>query len=113
MQSDEGLGSYSSIIRVDAAALRVFKTMFSSDPGERGKVRWMQLVEAMTKAGLLAIEASGSAVKFKHNELGSITFHRPHTDVVEPIMLSKMAWRLRGWFGWNESTFVEQNKDVK
>lgn len=101
-----------SIIEVDTATHRIFAAMFSSDPDERGKVRWPQFVDAMTKAGLMATESSGSAMKFKHNELGSITFHRPHSDIVELIMLSKMAWRLGGWFGWNENTFVERGKDA-
>ncbi|KXT18064.1 hypothetical protein AC579_4539 [Pseudocercospora musae] len=96
-------------IKVKKESLSIFRKMYPAHHDDlelRSNTRWQAFLQAMTDAGFLATEASGSAVRFS-NDKGSISFHKPHPDpVIDPVMLHSMARRMKKWFGWSGETFV-------
>jgi len=110
-------------VAVTKSAFSVFRSMFpsriSEEPSQK-EVRWDSFVQAMAESevGFVARRSSGgSAVQFEPNESskwfgkGKIVFHKPHpVPVIDPVMLLSMGKRMRKWFGWNEETFVLEEK---
>ncbi|KXS99504.1 hypothetical protein AC578_4253 [Pseudocercospora eumusae] len=96
-------------IKVKKESLSIFRKMYPAHQDDlelRSNTRWQVFLQAMTDAGFLATEASGSAVRFS-NDQGSISFHKPHPDpVIDPVMLHSMARRMKKRFGWGGETFV-------
>lgn len=85
--------------------------MFPTGAEGTSSVRWTQLVQALTNAGMTAEQGAGSAVTFR-NQSGSISFHKPHPEpVVDAIRLRGFGKRLHKWFGWSNETFVLRLKD--
>ncbi|KAH6683222.1 hypothetical protein B0J14DRAFT_673745, partial [Halenospora varia] len=108
---------------VSRATYAVFAALFPKqnfDEPLQKSVKWDDFVRAMTdpKVGCVARQNGGdSAVTFEPSEgsqwarKGKICFHRPHPDaVLDPIMLRGNAKRLARWFGWNEETFVLEER---
>jgi hypothetical protein len=101
-------------IPVKQDSLSVFRKMFrTSKESTTGTIKWTQLVQALTDAGLIATQAPGAGVAFTSSDSGSINFHKPHgaEPVVDPIMLRRMGKRLKKWFGWERECFVLRAKD--
>jgi hypothetical protein len=86
--------------------------MFSS--GGTTSIRWIQLVQALTDAGMTATQVPGSGVKFA-NDRDSIVFHKPHPEpVVDGVMLRcQIGRRLQKWFSWDKETFVLRVKNAE
>jgi hypothetical protein len=102
------------LIYVKQDSLSVFRKMFRTNKeSTTGTIKWTQLVQALTDAGLVATQAPGSAVTFASRDNGSINFHKPHgaEPVVDPVMLLRMGKRLKKWFGWEGECFVLRAKD--
>lgn len=99
-------------IPVKQESLSVFNKMFSS--GGSISIRWIQLVQALTDAGMTATQVPGSGVKFA-NDHDSIVLHRPHpVPVLDAVMLRcHIGKRLHKWFGWDRDSFVLRVKDVE
>jgi hypothetical protein len=99
-------------IPVKQESLSVFNKMFSS--GGSTSIRWIQLVQALTDAGMTATQVPGSGVKFA-NDRDSIVFHKPHPEpVVDGVMLRcQIGRRLQKWFSWDKDTFVLRVKDAE
>ncbi|KAI1084155.1 hypothetical protein F5B20DRAFT_593269 [Whalleya microplaca] len=78
------------------------------EPPASRTFRWQQFVDVVTHAGFEARQGNGSAVVFRHPEIGgTIVFHQPHPEPkIDPIMLSTMGKRLAKWFGWERDMFV-------
>ncbi|KAK4620580.1 uncharacterized protein CLAFUR5_10683 [Fulvia fulva] len=102
------------VIYVKQETLNMFNRMYAHDdaPTKAKNVRWSTFVQAMAEAGLLAADASGSAVSFESVDGGGrIVFHKPHPDsTIDPIMLRAMGKRLRKWFGWDANRFALRDK---
>lgn len=100
-------------IPVKQDSLAVFRKMFASSTGSApGSVKWTQLVQALTDAGLVATQATGSAVTFTSSQYGSVNLHKPHPEpVVDANMFRYMGKRLRKWFGWEGDRFVLRAKE--
>jgi hypothetical protein len=99
-------------IAVKQESLSVFNKMFSS--GGTTSIRWIQLVQALTDAGMTATQVPGSGVKFA-NDRESIVFHKPHPEpVVDGVMLRcQIGRRLKKWFFWDNETFVLRVKNAE
>jgi hypothetical protein len=99
-------------IPVKQESLSVFNKMFSS--GGSTSIRWIQLVQALTDAGMTATQVPGSGVKFA-NDRDSIVFHKPHPEpVVDGVMLRcQIGRRLQKWFSWDKETFVLRAKNAE
>lgn len=101
-------------IAVKPDSLSVFNKMFSrQDANTSSSVKWQQLVQALTDAGMTATQAPGSAVSFA-NDQGSIVFHEPHPEpVLYMVMLPRhIGKRLKKWFGWDSETSVLREKQA-
>jgi hypothetical protein len=66
-------------IAVKQDSVSVISKMFPTGADGSGGVRWTQLVQALTDAGMGATQVGGSEVSFAH-PCGSIKLHRPHLD---------------------------------
>lgn len=99
-------------ISVKQESLSVFNKMFTS--GGTSSIRWIQLVQALTDAGMTATQVPGSGVKFS-NGRESIVLHKPHPEpVVDGVMLRcQIGRRLQKWFSWDKETFVLRVKNVE
>jgi hypothetical protein len=99
-------------IPVKQDSLSVFNKMFSS--GGTTSIRWIQLVQALTDAGMTATQVPGSGVKFA-NDRESIVLHKPHPEpVVDGVMLRcQIGRRLQKWFSWDKETFVLRVKNIE
>jgi len=97
-------------ITVKQDSLSVISKMFPNAVDGSSSVRWTQLVQALTDAGLTATQGAGSAVSFA-GQHGSVTMHQPHPEpVVDAIRLRAICRRLCKWFGWNHETFALREK---
>lgn len=117
LNQDSHAGRYESNrairIAVKQDSLSIISKMFPTGAEGSTSVRWLQLVQALTDAGLVATEGAGSAVSFA-NEHGSISVHKPHPDpVVDAIRLRGIGRRLRKRFGWESNTFILREKGEK
>ncbi|KAI6892664.1 hypothetical protein KC334_g13254 [Hortaea werneckii] len=106
-------------IPVNSESLRIFARILPSitETTFKGVVQWKQFVTAMTDAGFSATHTGGSAVSFERKARdgadGTIVFHKPHPDTeMDNLMLRMMGKRLKKWFGWDDGTFVEREKDA-
>jgi hypothetical protein len=96
-------------------SLGVISKMFPTGVEGSSSVRWTQLVQALTDAGLTATQGAGSAVSFA-GQRGSVTIHQPHDRDginVDAIMLRGLGRRFNKWFGWTSETFVLREKGDK
>lgn len=84
-------------IAVKHESLAVFNKMFTSASSR--SVRWVNLVQALTDAGMTATQRPGSGVKFTYG-LHSVTFDKPHPEpVVNAVLLRRgIGRRLTKWF---------------
>jgi hypothetical protein len=85
--------------------------MFRS--AESASVRWIQLVQALTDAGMTATQNPGSGVKFTiGQDKRNIVIDKPHPEaVVDAVMLRRsVGGRLKKKFGWDAETFVLRKK---
>jgi hypothetical protein len=100
-------------IGVKKESLDVFNKMFCS--AELASVRWIRLIQALTDAGLTALQNSGSGVKSTSDQGGSIVLDKPHPEpVVDPVMLRRaVGKRLNDAFGWDAENFVLRKKEQK
>lgn len=64
-------------IHIKPESLSVISKMFPTGAESSSSVRWTQLVQALTDAGLTATQGAGSAVSFA-GQCGSVTIHQPH-----------------------------------
>jgi len=101
-------------IAVKQDSKRVFDKIFSRT-ATVSNFRWTHLVSALTDAGMVVTQASGSAVRFR-NDRGSIVFHAPHgSDHDSTLSVEYLRYqigkRLTKWFAWVGDTFVERPKD--
>jgi hypothetical protein len=99
-------------ILVKHESLTVFNKMFTSAGST--SVRWINLVQALTDAGMTATQRPGSGVKFTYG-LRSVTFDKPHPEpVVGAVLLRRgIGRRLTKWFGWDGETFVLREKELE
>ena len=98
-------------IAVKKDNLDVFSKMFRS--AESASVRWIQLVQALTDAGMTATQNPGSGVKFTiGQDKRNIVIDKPHPEaVVDAVMLRRsVGGRLKKKFGWDAETFVLRKK---
>jgi len=85
--------------------------MFPTGAEGTSSVRWTQLVQALTDAGMTATQGAGSAVAFS-NSHGSISLHMPHPEpVIDAFILRGFGKRLNKWFGWTQETFILRQKE--
>ena len=102
-------------IAVKQDSMSAISKMFPTGVEGSTSVRWTQLVQALTDAGLTATQGAGSAVSFACQH-GSVTIHQPHDrdgPNVDAIMLRGLGRRFNKWFGWTSETFVLREKDDK
>ena len=102
-------------IHIKPESLSVISKMFPTGAESSSSVRWTQLVQALTDAGLTATQGAGSAVSFA-GQRGSVTIHQPHDrdgPNVDAIMLRGLGRRFNKWFGWTSETFVLREKGDK
>lgn len=102
-------------ITVKQDTMSIMSKMFPTGVEGTKGVRWTQLVQALTEAGLTVTQGAGSAVNFA-NEHGAITIHQPHDrdgPNVDAIMLRGLGRRFNKWFGWTSETFVLREKGDK
>jgi hypothetical protein len=98
-------------IAVKQDTLSLIAKMFPTGVDGTSGVRWTQLVQALTDAGMTATQSAGSAVAFS-NRQGSISLHMPHPEpVVDAITLRGFGKRLNKWLGWSNETFMLRPKD--
>jgi hypothetical protein len=98
-------------IAVKQDTLSLMAKMFPAGTDDTSGVRWTQLVQALTDAGMSATQGSGSAVVF-NNSYGSICLHMPHSEpFVDAYRLRGFGERLNKWFGWTNETFVLRQKE--
>ena len=98
-------------IAVKQDTLSLVAKMFPTGSDGTNGVRWVQLVQALSDAGMTPTQGAGSAVVFS-TDRGSISLHKPHPEpVVDAIVLRGFGKRLNKWFGWNNATFVLRHKD--
>lgn len=108
--SDADLVAAPLRIAVKRDSLSVISKLFPTGADGSDGVRWTQLVQALTDAGMAVTQGVGSSVSFA-NERGSISLHKPHPDpIVDAIRLRAFGRRLRKWFGWTHNTFVLREK---
>jgi len=105
-----------STIAVSQETLELFHRMFnSSESGKRtSDCRWEDFVSALRDTGCAARQNGGSAVAFTHFSVPDnlVAIHRPHPNpTINPIMLRTIGKKLERRFGWNESVFVEREKE--
>lgn len=111
---------------VRKSTFTVFKAMFprpQTEDDSQKSFRWDVFCLAMAdpNVGVVAHNnGGGSAVQFEPSKnskwagKGKIVFHRPHPDdFIDPVMLRSMGKRLNKWFGWNEDTFILEEKAEK
>lgn len=101
------------LIRVDARALRIFRTLFfdpavNSTPGE---VSWADFTYALTSAGKFTTEKLyGSVWQFARidwSSQGRIRFHEPHPRGKFPFVVAhRHGRRLSRAYGWTRETFA-------
>ena len=115
----EPLESSTQLAKLDTIAVKqtsvdFFRQMFSSVEAPERSPKWVDLLDAMVDAGMSATHGGGSAVVFQDEKKkkGSIVLHKPHPDpTVDHVMLKTIGKRLTKWFGWDEDTFVERERD--
>ena len=104
------------VFKVDARALKVFKTLFftqsvSATPGE---VLWTDFLHAMSSTGFRAEKLHGSAWQFSPTQLDverSIQFHEPHPSSKIPYLVARrFGRRLNRAYGWHGGQFALAEK---
>lgn len=100
-------------IPVKQDSLSVFNKMFNPDRGNAA-IRWTQLTQALTDAGLVMTPQPSSAYRFSRGKT-AVIFDKPHPQpLVSPILLRHHAGRrLAKWFGWDNETFILRTKKVE
>lgn len=100
-------------IAVKQDSLSVFNKMFNPDRGNAA-IRWTQLTQALTDAGLVMTHQRSSAYKFSCGKT-AVIFDKPHPQpLVSPAFLRRhLGRRLGKWFGWDNETFVLRTKNVE
>jgi hypothetical protein len=99
------------LFHVGKDAYIVFKALFSmpNDGELPRKIRWDQVVAALTKLGFTAEKLHGSAWQFTPRKLElnrGIQFHEPHPDGEVPLTLARYyGRRLNRAYGWDGTMF--------
>lgn len=101
-------------IAVKLNSKKVFDKMFSRT-ATASSFRWSHLINALTDAGMVATQSTGSGVKF-NNEQGSIVIRSPHgknhdSTLSVEFLRGEVGKRLKKWFAWDCETFVERSRD--
>ena len=101
--------SLANSINVKPSSFKLLSKMFHSAEDTKKKARWPDFVSAMSDAGFIARQGSGSAVLFENDHnAGKIVIHRPHpVSEVSPLMFKWIGKRMNKWFGWTAESFVE------
>jgi hypothetical protein len=103
--------SSTSRIPVKQDTLSLMAKMFPAGADGTSGVRWIQFVQALTDAGMIATQGAGSAVSFNIYRR-SISFHKHHPEpLVDAVRLRGFGKRLSKWFGWTNETFILRQKD--
>ncbi|KAM0717605.1 hypothetical protein Q7P37_007457 [Cladosporium fusiforme] len=98
-------------IAVKQDTLSVISKMYPTGADGTSSIRWSQLLQALTDAGLTVTQGAGSAVSFA-NEQGCISIHKPHPEpIIDAVSLRGLGRRFGKWFGWNIETFVLRKKE--
>jgi hypothetical protein len=98
-------------IAVNRNILSLMAKMFPTGVDNTNSVRCIELIQALTDAGMTAEQGAGSAVTFSTQHSGIISFHTPHPEpVVDAIRLRGFGKRLNKWFGWTNGTFILRPK---
>jgi hypothetical protein len=96
--------------KVKASTFSVFSLLFSRSSAARGSIRWDAFVAAMTDVGFSVIPKVGSIYMFVPPENMAVQriciLHRPHKSSIEGVVLLIYSRRLKGAYGWDDSTFV-------
>ncbi|EME42787.1 hypothetical protein DOTSEDRAFT_176085 [Dothistroma septosporum NZE10] len=108
--------AHQSTFRVDARALKVFRTIFhtpspNSNPGE---IPWADFVHAMVSTGFRHEKLYGSVWQFNPTRLDverGIQFHEPHPSPKIPYYMARRhGRRLNRAYGWGGGMFVLAEK---
>lgn len=106
------LADLQPIFKVDAQALKVFRTVFF-DPAAKtsaGEVAWRDFLHAMGCTGFTAQKLYGSVWHFQPTKLDverSIQFHEPHPRGKIPFLVARRhGRRLSRAYGWHGTMFV-------
>lgn len=107
-----GLVDFQPTFKVDARALKVFRTVFF-DPAANttaGEVAWRDFLHAMDSTGFTAQKLYGSVWHFQPTRLDverSIQFHEPHPRGKIPFLVARRhGRRLSRAYGWYGTMFV-------
>lgn len=107
-------------IFVRKASLDVFARMWPNDSGDvkEGKIRWQNVLNAMTDAGFATQQNDGSKTIFiwdyPSQEKHRILFHKVHRegDQVDASVLTRIGFRLTKRMRWQWKMFLERPRDA-
>ena len=103
-----------SLYHVGKDTYIVIKALFHvpNDSEPPGKIRWDQLVAALTKLGFAVEKLHGSAWQFTPKKLNlprGIQFHEPHPSGEVPLALARRyGRRLARAYGWEAAMFKQK-----